>query len=49
MPMEKGPIMRAIIQNQEPIEFHMTVAPCTSTTNGDNEFIDDPMKIEVGE
>jgi hypothetical protein len=47
--MEKGPIMRPIIQNQEPIEFNMTLAPCPSTTNGDSEFIDDPMEIKVGE
>ena len=32
-PIEKGPIIRPMIQNQEPMEFHMARTPCSSTMN----------------
>jgi hypothetical protein len=31
------------------MEFNIVRTPCSSTTNGNTEFIDDPMKEKVGE
>jgi len=37
------------MHNQEPTEFNIAFAPCSSAMNGEIEFIDDPMKKRVGE
>jgi hypothetical protein len=40
--MENGPIIKPMMQNHEPTEFHIALAPYPSTTKNDREFITIP-------
>jgi len=47
--MEKGPMIKPKIPNQEPMEFNIVGTPCSFTINRTAEFIDDPTKEKAGE